>query len=234
MLLCIRPPLRADEPTYRAAQHGRVGYRFEHIERIEYDDARPIRPRFDWGRLAGQRHLFTFGLGLSPDLYAGAVLGPAMYEVHNGEGESVEYDLFCLGLEGAWEWHGLPQYGVGGLVAGRGLVSTKDSGKITEVSRDAVTVDSRSELSWWELSLLAAVTHQVEALRLSAGLEYVLWSIEQEWSLTSGSVTTDLEPQDSLGVVLGGRYQCMDDLAVTFDITLGHQVSFRTGVAFDF
>ena len=38
-------------PQRAAAEDPRavVGYRFEHIERNEFDDTNPIRPDFDWG-----------------------------------------------------------------------------------------------------------------------------------------------------------------------------------------
>ena len=166
--------------------------------------------------------------------YVGGLLGPATHEVHNGEGETVEYDTVCFGAEGVWHWYLMQRPEVGGLLAARGLMTTKDSGRITEVSRDEVTVDSRSELSWWELALLAAGTYTRDHLSLRAGLEYVMWNVDQEWSLSTGNTSTDLEPDSSLGLLFGGRYQCAQDIAVTFDVTLVHQVSFRTGVSYEF
>jgi hypothetical protein len=225
-------------PQHAVAESPRavVGYRFEHIERIEFDDSNPIRPAFDWGRFAGERHLLTFGMQNIAGGYVGGLLGPATHEVHNGEGETVEYDTICFGAEGVWHWLLLPQQGVGGLIVTRGLMTTKDSGHITEVAAHdaAVTVDSRSELSWWELSFLASLTHTRDQVSLQAGLEYVMWNVDQKWSLATGNTSTDLEPDTSLGLLLGGRYQCTQDIAVTFDVTLIHQVSFRTGVTYEF
>ncbi|MBT3192225.1 MAG: hypothetical protein HN341_06690 [Verrucomicrobia bacterium] len=214
--------------------HGRIGYDFEHIERIEYDDTNPLEEEYDWGRLAGQRHLLSFGVEALEEGYVGAIIGPSVIQVHNGEGETIEYRPVCLGLEGGYRWDCLPQYRVGALFHARGLAATKDKGKITEVSRASVPAKSSSELSWWELSLLAAVTYDHEHLRMKAGLEYVAWAIEQSWTIGTGSATTDLEPEKNLGILLGAQYQCTDALSLSFDVTLIHQVTFRGGVSFDF
>jgi hypothetical protein len=216
--------------------HGRIGYQFERIERIEHSETGSIRPEYDWGRLAATRHLASVGVAPDPNSYVGVIVGPAMYQVHNGEGETVEYDSICMGLAGSYQISFLDAHDLGCYVSSRLLVSSSDDGEITEVARNYVTEFGSSELSWSEISLMAALTQGYGALRLMAGIEYVRWDIEQEWTfpISSARDTVSVEPDESVGIVLGGEFHITDGLALNVGVKMGHQTSFQSGITFTF
>jgi hypothetical protein len=218
------------------APHGRIGYQFERIERIEHSETGSIRPEYDWGRLAATCHLVSLGVAPNSNSYVGVIIGPAMYQVHNGEGETVEYDSICMGFAGNYQVSLWAPYDLGFYVSSRLLVSSSDDGEITEVARDEVTEFGSSKLSWSEISLMAALTQGYGALRLMAGIEYVRWDIEQEWtfSIDSARDTVSVEPDTSVGLVLGAGLQITDDLALNVGVKMGHQTSFQSGITFTF
>jgi len=214
-----------------------VGYCFDRIQRLTYDESNPLRPQYNYGRIFSSRHLARTGAAFNDIWRVNLILGSANVETHSGEGETVQYDESPIfGFEAEYVFDERPWPGFSVVLLGRYMTASFKDSNVSAVALNGQSAGSKFNLDWTEIAVSGLLRYGFEKIRLLAGLEYAILDIEQNRTFADGSpsVSSSLDPEQDIGVVTGVEYEFSDEWQAGFTVSMFHQIRFLAGVAYSF